>query len=83
MGEMELKACPFCGGTAALSIKECGTLGRIWYVRCVKCNVRSDGWREPSELVNYKNPYAKVTETVENAIAEWNRRADDERDQGR
>lgn len=74
----KMKLCPFCGGNAKLSIKDGGSWGRIWYVNCTKCNARTEGWREPSDLGNFNNPYTKITETVETAIEAWNRRMNNE-----
>ncbi len=77
---VELRKCPFCGGEARPSIKVDGRWGRVWYVRCSKCYARADGYREPAELNEYANPYKKITETVDNAVELWNKRADDEND---
>ena len=77
---VELKKCPFCGGEARLSIKEDGRWGRVWYVRCSKCYARTDGYREPAELSECVNPYKKITETVDNAVELWNKRADNGND---
>ena len=75
---VELKKCPFCGGEARLSIKTDGRWGRVWYVRCSKCNARADGYYEPTELSECAKPHEKIAETIDNAVELWNKRADDE-----
>lgn len=72
-----LKKCPFCGGEAKVSVTEEARRWRVWYVKCRKCHARTDGYYEPDDLDDEINPYGKITETVEDAVRLWNRRADD------
>lgn len=59
MSELELKLCPFCGGTAEIVIWDKLNL----FVRCKECKVRTD-------FVEVSAEYT----AKEKAIELWNRR---------
>lgn len=73
----ELKPCPFCGNEARIAVKQDSGRRRVWYVRCSKCNARTDGCYEPIDLDEWAKPHEKIAETIDRAVKLWNRRAND------
>lgn len=80
----ELKNCPFCGSRAVVKLRSYGTYNTSdaslirFEVRCEKCNAIRDG--------SYGEIYIRLLDTGEldayrddreNAIAAWNRRAEE------
>ena len=69
----KLKPCPFCGGEARLQKRERvfieGKTTRASYVRCLRCNARTE--RIPYEKFGKSN-YS--SEAHVEAVAAWNKR---------
>lgn len=61
---IELKPCPFCGGTPDILIDEFGEDMRRYLLKCEECDGMIEHWFP----------------TVEDAINAWNRRANDATD---
>lgn len=73
MSEVKLKPCPFCGGRAYLEARHRAFINaqttRVAYVRCTKCNARTE--RIPLEKYGKTS---RSTEAESEAVKAWNAR---------
>ncbi len=80
MGDVNLKPCPFCGGSAEVSFRGKPENGGFFVVGCTTCKatMAGDYYRGSSDEL-YNKPYP-LSEMVgaSKAIANWNRRVSDE-----
>ena len=72
---MQVKTCPFCGGRPYIERSQRGFINgestKVCFVRCQKCNARS-------ERINVKDygHTSKSLDAVEKVVESWNRRSD-------
>ena len=79
MGDLKLKACPFCGCDATMLFEirddDDSTIG-VAYVECRRCKARTDEeWTEPCDNGSYL--FTDVFDASLKAVERWNRRAND------
>lgn len=78
----ELKACPFCGGKAVfcteLNKSSHTDVGYEFSIKCSRCGIKSPFRYGVSFHLNENGEIHPTTDKRDKAIAEWNRRVNDD-----